>query len=124
MDLSKKQRKHPKWNWIWQKKERINTKLTNNIRNGDNMKTRKNKGSTFDSFLAEEGLLEDAEATAIKKVITYELQKTMKKKHLTKRKMATQMHTSRTALDRLLDPTNTSITLTTLVKASHLLGKK
>jgi antitoxin HicB len=88
------------------------------------MTDKKHKGSTFDSFLEEEGLFEDAEAIAIKRVIAYELEKTMKKKHFTKTIMATKMQTSRSALDRLLDPTNTSITLITLVKAAHLLGKK
>ncbi len=88
------------------------------------MTDKKHKGSTFDSFLEEESLFEDAEAIAIKRVIAYELEKTMKKKHLTKTTMATKMQTSRSALDRLLDPTNTSIILITLVKAAHLLGKK
>jgi len=84
----------------------------------------KYKGSTFDNFLEEEGLLEDAEALALKKIIAYELEKAMEKKKISKLKMASRMHTSRSALERLLDPTNTSITLNTLVKAAHALGKK
>ena len=86
--------------------------------------TNKHKGSSFESFLEEEGLLDEAEAIAIKRVIAYELKKTMKKTHISKTEMASKMHTSRSALDRLLDPTNTSITLNTLVKAAHFLGKK
>ena len=88
------------------------------------MKTKKHKGSSFDSFLEEEGLLEDAEAVAIKRVIAFELEKTMMKEHMSKTEMAAKMHTSRSALDRLLNPVNTSITLSTLIKASHVLGKK
>jgi antitoxin HicB len=84
----------------------------------------KHKGSTFDSFLEEENLLEEAEAIAIKRVITYELERIMKKKQIKKTQLASDMHTSRSALDRLLDPNNTSITLRTLVKAANILGKK
>lgn len=88
------------------------------------MTNKKHKGSTFESFLEEEGLLDNAEAIAIKRVIAYELQKAMKKTHISKVVMASKMHTSRSALDRLLDPSNTSVTLSTLVKAAHFLGKK
>lgn len=88
------------------------------------MSKNKHKGSSFESFLDEEGLFDDAEAVAIKRVIAYELKAQMKAAHINKSKMATQMRTSRSALDRLLDPTNTSVTLNTLVKAAHFLGKK
>lgn len=84
----------------------------------------KHKGTTVDSFLEEEGLLEDAEAVAIKRVIAYQLEKKMKKAHLSKTEIAERMGTSRSALDRLLDPGNTSVTLNTLVKAAHFIGKK
>ncbi len=86
--------------------------------------TNKHKGSSFDSFLEEENILESAEAIAVKRIIAFELIKTMKKEHMTKTIMAEKMHTSRSALDRLLDPQNTSITLGTLVKLAHVLGKK
>ncbi len=86
--------------------------------------TNKHKGSTFESFLEEENLLEDVEAIAIKRVLTYELERVMQKNRLTKSEMAIRMHTSRSALDRLLDPMNTSITLHTLVKITHMIGKK
>ena|SRR3990167_3791743 len=88
------------------------------------MTTKKHKGTTFDSFLEEEELLDDLEAIAIKRVLAYELEKTMLKKHFSKTEMASKMHTSRSALDRLLDPSNTSVTLSTLVKAAHIIGKK
>lgn len=84
----------------------------------------KHKGSTLDSFLAEEDLLEEAEALALKKVIAYELEKAMIKKNLSKTEMAARIHTSRSGLERLLDPNNTSITLNTLVRAVHAIGKK
>jgi predicted XRE-type DNA-binding protein len=84
----------------------------------------KHKGTTFDSFLEEEGLLENAEAVAIKRVIAFEIEKKMKKSHLSKIELAERLETSRSALDRLLDTHNTSITLNTMVKVAHFVGKK
>lgn len=84
----------------------------------------KNIGSDFDDFLTEEEIRDEVEATAIKRVITFQLEKEMKKKHITKTVMAKKMHTSRSAIDRLFDPGNDSLTLTTLNKAAHVLGKK
>lgn len=84
----------------------------------------KHIGSSFDDFLEEEELLADAEAVAIKRVIAYQVTRMMESKHLSKTAMAKQMHTSRSALDRLLDPTNTSITLQTLERAAHAIGKR
>lgn len=88
------------------------------------MKKNKHEGSTFDNFLEEEGLLNHSDAVAIKRVIAFELLKNMKKHHCSKNEMANKLHTSRSALDRLLDPANTSVTLNTLVKAAHILGKR
>jgi len=82
------------------------------------------KGSSFDSFLEDEGLLDRTEAVAIKRVVTYELQQLMKDEHLTKKKLASKLQTSRSALDRLLDPENTSVTLHSLVRTAAALGKK
>lgn len=82
------------------------------------------KGSTFDSFLEEEGLLDQVEATAIKRVITYQIEQAMKKQHMSKKKMADTMRTSRSSLHRLLDPENASVTLQSLVKAAYALGKE
>lgn len=86
--------------------------------------TNKNIGSDFDDFLSEQGIREEVEATAIKRVITFQLQNEMKKKHITKTIMAKKMHTSRSAIDRLFNPENDSLTLVTLNKAAHALGKK
>lgn len=86
--------------------------------------TNKHIGQSLDDFLAEEGLLVETEAAAIKRVIAYELVETMKKHALTKSALAERMKTSRAALERLLDPENTSITLQTLSKAARVMGKK
>ncbi len=81
-------------------------------------------GTNFDDFLAEEGMLAEAEAVAIKRVIAYQLAETMKKEHITKTEMAKRMNTSRSAIDRLLDPLNTSITLATIESAVNAMGKR
>ena len=81
-------------------------------------------GSDFDDFLEKEGLLAEVEATAIKRVIAYRIQQLMEKQGLSKSAMAKQMQTSRAALDRLLDPSNSSVTLQTLERAALVLGKR
>jgi hypothetical protein len=83
----------------------------------------KHLGSSFDDFLEEDGLRAETEATAIKRVIAYQIEMEMKRAKLTKSAMAGKMRTSRSALDRLLDPTNVSITLQTLERAALALGK-
>lgn len=86
----------------------------------------KNKhiGSDFDDFLREEGILEEVEAAAIKKVIACELQLEMEKHMISITEMAEKLGTSRTAVRRLLDPKNTSVTLLTLHRLATALGKK
>ncbi len=81
-------------------------------------------GSNFDDFLAEDALLEDATAVAMKRVIAWQIEQEMKAQKLSKTAMATKMHTSRAALNRLLDATDTSLTLTTLASAATALGKQ
>lgn len=81
-------------------------------------------GGNFDDFLAEEGLLAEVEATAIKRVIAYQIEQEMNQKGLTKTEMAKKMKTSRSSLDRLLDPQNASINLQTITKAASILGKR
>jgi hypothetical protein len=78
--------------------------------------SRRNIGSEFDRFLEEEGLLEETTATAVKRVIAYQLAEKMAKDKLTKAEMARRMDTSRSSLDRLLDPDNSSVTLQTRLK--------
>jgi antitoxin HicB len=81
-------------------------------------------GSSFDDFLQSQRLLDVAESTAIKRVIAFEVARGMKRRKLTKTQMANRMKTSRASLERLLDPTNPSVTLTTLERAASVLGKK
>jgi antitoxin HicB len=81
-------------------------------------------GSSFDDFLDEENLLVEANEIAIKRVIAWQLQQEIESKHMTKTDVAKAMVTSRAAVDRLLDPNNTSVTLNTLSKAARILGKK
>jgi len=81
-------------------------------------------GSDFDDFLAGEGLLEDSEATAVKRVLAFQIVELMESQNLSKTEMARRMKTSRAALDRLLDPENRAVTLLTMDKAARSLGKR
>ena len=85
---------------------------------------KKNIGSTFDSFLREEGIYEEVASAAIKRVLARQLEAAMKEKNVTRSEMARQMHTSRAALNRLLDPENASVTLNTLFKAATVVGRE
>ena len=85
---------------------------------------KKNIGSSFDSWLREEGLYEEVNATAIKRVVARQVEAAMEEKGLTKAEMARRMHTSRAALDRLLDPDNDAVTLGTLRKAAAVVGRE
>ena len=94
------------------------------------MTARKNRkkidysGSTFDSFLKAEGIREEVEAVAIKRVLAWQLEQAMREQQKTKRAMAKQLHTSRSKLDRLLDPRNVSVTLDSVARAAKALGKR
>ncbi len=87
-------------------------------------KKRKNPrhGSTLDSFLKEEGVLEEFRAAAVKEVIAWQIQQAMKKKKLSKNRLAALMETSRAQLDRLLDPKQGNVTLESLHRAAKVLG--
>ena len=80
-------------------------------------------GSNFDDFLEEEGVLAEAEAIAVKRVLAFQLEELMKAQELNKTQLAMRMKTSRSALERLLDPENPSVTLLTLERAARALGK-
>lgn len=84
----------------------------------------KHIGSSFDDFLAEDGRLEEATAAAMKRVIAWQIAQEMKAQKLSKTAMAERMHTSRAALNRLLDEEDTSLTLITLACALAALGKR
>ena len=88
------------------------------------MKKNKHIGSGFDDFLLEEGILAETEATAVKRVIAYQIEKEMAERRISKSALARMMRTSRSSLDRLLDPENHSVTLLTLESAALALGKK
>jgi antitoxin HicB len=81
-------------------------------------------GSTFDSFLEEQGIRAEVEAVAIKRVLAWQLEQAMRKQQKTKQAMAKQLRTSRSQLDRLLDPRNISVTLDTVTRAARALGKR
>jgi len=83
---------------------------------------KKNVGSSFDAFLEEEEILEEVSAVAVKRLIAFQLAEKMSEKNLTKSELARRMATSRSALDRLLDPDNSSVTLQTLQSAVQALG--
>jgi antitoxin HicB len=84
---------------------------------------KKNIGSTFDSWLRKEGIYAEVRANAIKRVIARQIASAMSQNGLTKAEMARRMNTSRASLDRLLDPENCAITLSTLQKAATVVGK-
>jgi DNA-binding Xre family transcriptional regulator len=88
------------------------------------MRRRRNPhhGSSIDDFLEEEGVLEEFRAVAVKEVIAWQIQQAMKKKKLSKNKMAALMNTSRAQLDRLLDPKQGNVTIETLHRAAYALG--
>ena len=90
------------------------------------MEVRNNKfvGSNFDNFLFEEGLLAEVEATAIRRVIAFQIGELMKERRLSKAAMAKQMKMNRSSIDGLLDPKNESVTLQTLERAALVLGKR
>ncbi|WP_206953373.1 XRE family transcriptional regulator [Trinickia acidisoli] len=84
----------------------------------------KHVGGSFDPFLAEEGRLEETTALAMKRIIAWQIEQEMKAQKLSKTAMAERMHTSRAALNRLLDTEDTSLTLTTLASALAALDKR
>jgi len=82
----------------------------------------KHIGSSFEDFLKEEGAYSETQSVAVKRVIAWQLQQAMEEKHISRRQMAKQMATSRSQLDRILDPENDHIRLDTVVKAAKTLG--
>jgi hypothetical protein len=84
---------------------------------------KKHIGSNLDDFLRDESILEHSTAIAVKRVIAWQIEREMEKQKLTKTSMAKKMHTSRAALNRLLDESDTSLTLITLASAANALGK-
>lgn len=81
-------------------------------------------GSSFDDYLAEQGELEAATATALKRVIAWQIDEARKAQRLSKKAMAERMHTSRSHLDRILDASDTGLTLETLSRAAQVVGRR
>ena len=86
--------------------------------------TKQNLGSDFDDFLADEGMLEEVTAVAVKRAIAWQIEQEMSAQKITKTAMAKKMRTSRASLNRLLDANDTSLTLTTLAGAAAALGRR
>ncbi|MBF0625846.1 MAG: XRE family transcriptional regulator [Magnetococcales bacterium] len=82
------------------------------------------RGSSFDAFLEEEGILDEVSAKAQKRLMALQLADIMEASHLTKTHLAQQLGTSRSQLDRLLDPENTAITLESMERLAHAVGKR
>ena len=87
-------------------------------------KTSPRVGSTLESLLREDGIYEDAMSYAIKSVFAYKLAQAMEEQNLSKARMAEHMETSRSQLDRVLDPKNKSVTLNTLMRAASAVGMR
>jgi antitoxin HicB len=85
---------------------------------------KKHIGSSFDSWLHAEGLYEDVTGAALKRVLSRQIAEAMAEKNISKTEMAGRMHTSRAALDRLLDPDQEAVTLSTLRKAAQVVGRQ
>jgi hypothetical protein len=87
-------------------------------------RTRKRRvGSSFDSYLKAQGRYEETQAVAIKRVLAWQIEEAMRKEAVSKSEMARRMNTSRSQLDRLLDPANDAVSLETLARAAHALGR-
>ena len=89
------------------------------------MNTRKGRiGSSFEDYLKEQGTMEESKAIAVKRVLAWQLGQAMVEQQLSKNQMAKAMRTSRSQLDRILDPDNESIQLSTLINAARVLGRE
>ncbi|MCZ4343761.1 XRE family transcriptional regulator [Sphingomonadaceae bacterium G21617-S1] len=88
------------------------------------MADNQHRGSSLDSFLEEQGVLAEFQAKAIKEVIAWQLAEAMKERKLSKSRLATLMHTSRTQVNRVLDPTDGNVTIETLQRAAEIVGRR
>lgn len=86
-------------------------------------KTKGRIGSSFDAFLKSGGRYEETQAIAIKRVLAWQIEEAMKKGDVSKAELARRMNTSRSQLDRLLDPENQAVSLDTLARAAHAVGR-
>jgi hypothetical protein len=87
------------------------------------MTTNPHFGSSFDDWLKEQGIYEEVTTHAIKRVLAWQIEQAMKAQKISKAEMARRMHTSRTQLDRLLDPNNDKVQLDTVQRAAAAIGR-
>jgi antitoxin HicB len=87
------------------------------------MTTNPHFGSSFDDWLKEQGIYEEVTTHAIKRVLAWQIEQAMKAQKISKAEMARRMHTSRTQLDRLLDPDNDKVQLDTVQRAAAAVGR-
>jgi len=85
--------------------------------------SRKHMGSGIDDFLKQEGIFDEAQAQAVKEVVAWQLAEAMRKKKISKARMAALLKTSRSQVDRILDPKN-DITLSSLQRAAAVIGRR
>jgi antitoxin HicB len=87
-------------------------------------KAKKHRGPTLDSFLKQEGVYDELKAVVVKEAIAWQFQQALAKKRMSKKRLAELMETSRTQVDRLLDPKSGNVTLETLQRAAHFVGRE
>ncbi len=87
-------------------------------------KKNKHLGSSFEDYLKDQGTFEGSTAIAVKRVLAWQLEQAMEKEQLSKNQMAKAMNTSRSQLDRILDPDNNKIQIDTLMSAAKVLGRE
>jgi len=88
------------------------------------MPKNRHRGSSFDDFLKEEGIYERCTATALKRLLARQIEQEMERQHITKSAMADKMQTSRSQLDRLLDPERTGVSLEIMQRAASVVGRQ
>src|SRR5271156_2575029 len=115
-DLSRKRKRRRRRPWPWRRKGDTTMSKTKKINS--------RRGGSFESFLKQEGIHREVVAQAEKEILAWKLQSAMKEKKMTVSTLAKRMHTSRAAVNRILDPANPSITLGTLERVALVLGKR
>lgn len=80
--------------------------------------------TSLDTMLAKDGKLEEFQAVAIKEVLAWQIENAMKEQHLSRKRLAERMGTSRSQVSRLLDPKDGNVTITTLQRAAEIIGRK
>ncbi|MCB2056037.1 MAG: XRE family transcriptional regulator [Geminicoccaceae bacterium] len=92
----------------------------------ENAETRREPGrpgQLFEDFLEEQGTREETTERAIKRVIAFQIAEAMKAQNISKAEMARRLETSRSQLDRLLDPDDGNVTIATLTRAARAVGR-